>query len=41
MEMNLADTLTRAKDGDLGARDVLLKEWLPVVLRWCAALAGA
>ena len=38
--MTRPDTLTLAKEGDLGARDLLLKEWLPVVLRWCSALGG-
>lgn len=38
--MNHPDTLRLAKSGDLGARDLLLKEWLPSVLRWCSALGG-
>jgi RNA polymerase sigma factor (sigma-70 family) len=34
------DTLRLAKDGDLAARDLLLQEWLPVVLRWSSTLGG-
>jgi len=38
--MSRPELLRLAQDGDLGAREQLLKEWLPVVLRWCSTLGG-
>ena len=34
------NTLERARQGDLQARDELLDQWLPVVVGWCARLGG-
>lgn len=38
--MTAAAAFDRARQGDPSARDALVREWLPVVLRWCTSLGG-
>src|SRR5687767_3360448 len=38
--MTAPETLRLAQTGDRDARDALLQDWLPVVLRWCTTLGG-